>query len=171
MCRKSRRTSLKRTETGAKELVLRQSKLNKLPESVRVIELNKVAQFVDDYVIGNFERKIDDLVIKIEVPFLRAAPPSRFVILYKDLPHLESIGSIPVPNPGMHQDARFLTLTQVLLPIPPPENHSSILALGKRIEIGISIVVILSFHAFEVSHDGVGQRSEEDFNHCLEEIV
>lgn len=75
------------------------------PETLRVIEFGKVAELVDDDVIGNVSRKKQNFVIEIEIPFLRAAAPSRFMILYENFTKLEFVYAIEVPDARMNKCA------------------------------------------------------------------
>lgn len=59
---------------------------DQLPERMRMIELPQMAQFVHDDVIDERQREKRELVMKIEIPLLRAASPTRLLIADSDTP-------------------------------------------------------------------------------------
>jgi len=70
------------------------SALHEAPEATRVIEFGEMAEFVDDDVVRNLGGKEDELVIEVEVPFFRTAPPVRFMVLDENFPHPKAVHGV-----------------------------------------------------------------------------
>ena len=107
------------------------------PKTRRVTEFGKVAELVDDDVVGNISWKKQHFVIEIEIPFLRAAAPSRFMIFYEDFTELESVYAIEMPDARMNKCASMLTHAHILSSVTPHPDHTNSYTLEIVPQIGV----------------------------------
>jgi hypothetical protein len=72
------------------------------PKGRGVVEVDQVAQLVDDYVVAHVGREKEHAVRKIEVPPFRAAAPAAFVIFDKNFPQRHFVQRIKMRQPRVH---------------------------------------------------------------------
>lgn len=99
-------------------LMLRQGAGDESPELCGVIKFAQVTEFVDDDVIAKMRGEQRELVVEVEIPRVRTAPPSGALVLDSDSVPLESIKLIEMREPFRHKRRRFcFMLREMPLPI------------------------------------------------------
>lgn len=64
---------------------------DKIPELLGVVEFFEVAKLMHDEIIGEVWREVQDAVIEVDIPALRAAAPASFLIASADILIGESV--------------------------------------------------------------------------------
>lgn len=73
-----------------------------------MIKVPEMTEFVNNNVIDQVRRKEKNLVVEIEIPFLRAATPARFMVFDKYFTQRMFVKGVEVGQPCMHEHPRLL---------------------------------------------------------------
>ena len=74
------------TQPPARLPVIGEDRLHHSVESFRVVHLSAVGQLMDHNIIQDFLRRQDQPPVKVQIAFVAAAPPPRFLLTDRDPP-------------------------------------------------------------------------------------
>ena len=71
-------------ELGTELRIFRHSLRDQVPEFLRMVHLSHVAELMHDDIVRQVRRQKRDLIVEADSAGLRARPPTRFLIAYRD---------------------------------------------------------------------------------------
>ena len=89
-----------------------------------MVELSKVAELVDDHVVGKMRRKKCEPVVEVEIAVFGTASPTRLLIFDEDTLIRETIRSIERDEPLMDTHPRRFLVREIVLRRLSPSSFS-----------------------------------------------